>query len=185
MKRRLARWKECRRTSAGGQPRAAPLSHPEGPPAPLSLPSRYKREYPVSLPGRLPQSLPPLPPPPLAHRARSSHRRRRRRRSIALRPLLATYERTSESTRLWWLLIPPGASLVTHAARLTRAPSPDPLVVPLIRVYPRVRPTLPLPSTGIPFSPFPSRSFSFSPPASTVPQRYTGTPAAIPVGRHR
>lgn len=52
----------------------------------------------------------------------------------------------SESTRLWWLLIPPGASLVTHAVRLTRAPPPDPLVVPLIRVYPRVRPTLPLPT---------------------------------------
>lgn len=48
MKRRLARWKECRRTSAGGQPRAASLSFPEGPLP--SLPSRYKREYAVPLP---------------------------------------------------------------------------------------------------------------------------------------
>lgn len=158
MKRRLAWWKECRRTSAGGQPRAAPLSHPEGPLAPPSLPSRHKREYPVSLPGRL--CLSRSLSLPLAHRARSSHRRRRR--SIALRPLLATYRRMSESTRLWWFLIPPGASLVTHAARGSPVP-PDPLVVPLIRVYPCVRPMLPLPPIGISFPPPPFRLFLFLP----------------------
>ena len=91
MKRRLVRWKECRRTSAGGQPRARLLSRIQKALSPrLSLPSRYKREYPVSLPC-LDLSLPSL-----AHRARSSHCRRRR--SIALRSLLATYGRMSEST---------------------------------------------------------------------------------------
>lgn len=39
----------------------------------------------------------------------------------------------------------------------------------------RIRPTLPLPSTGTPFSPFPSLSFSFYPPASSIPRRYTST----------
>jgi len=43
-------------------------------------------------------------------------------------------------------LIPPGASLVTHAALLTR-PSPVPALVPRVRVYPRVRPALPSTST--------------------------------------
>lgn len=47
---------------------------------------------------------------------------------------------------------------MSHTQRDSPVPPspPDPLVVPLIRVYPRVRPTLPLPSIGISFSPFPS-----------------------------
>lgn len=81
MKRRLVRWKECRRTSAGGQPRARLLSRIQKALSPrLSLPSRYKREYPVSLPC-LGLSLPSL-----AHRTRSSHCRRRRRRSRRRQP---------------------------------------------------------------------------------------------------
>lgn len=95
----------------------------------------------------------------------------RRRRSIALRPLLTTYGRMSESTRLWWLLIPPGASLVTHAARLTRAPRSS-CCAPHSSLSSRQAHDTPTTATPFP-SPFLFPSFSFSPAASSVPQRYT------------
>lgn len=113
MKRRLGLWKECRRTSAGGQPRAIPLS--------LSL-SRFQNATPPSstpaevtentrslhLPPRLYPRWPPLP--------LSSNR-------LLCRP--TSPSATYASTRLWWLPIPPGASLVTHAARSTSPPPAD------------------------------------------------------------
>lgn len=113
MKRRLGLWKECRRTSAGGQPRAIPLS--------LSL-SRFQNATPPSstpaevtentrslhLPPRLYPRWPPLP--------LSSNR-------FLCRP--TSPSATYASTRLWWLPIPPGASLVTHAARSTSPPPAD------------------------------------------------------------
>lgn len=114
MKRRLARWKECRRTSAGGQPCARGFSLAS---RRLSRPGRLcLRGIQERIPcpsHRLFQtflSLPPLPPPssPLVTPSSSSS-------SIALRPLLPC-KRTGTCARLWWLLIPPGASLVTHAA---------------------------------------------------------------------
>lgn len=126
MKRRLVRWKECRRTSAGGQPRAAPLSFPEGPPALPSLPSRYKRRNTLlSLPPPPPATNTPRPPGPSSYRRRVG-----RSLSVRCSPRTGTYA----STRLWWLLIPPGASLVTHAARGLpgpldpRAPPPKPIL---------------------------------------------------------
>jgi len=62
MKRRLARWKECRRTSAGGQPRARLLSRFQKtlPPCRVFALARYKRENTLSHSRR-----PPVAPTPL------------------------------------------------------------------------------------------------------------------------
>lgn len=80
MKRRLARWKECRRTSAGGQPCARGFSLASrrlSPALAVFAFAVYKREYPVPLTACFKPSSPFL-------RCRrllllSSHRRRRRR----------------------------------------------------------------------------------------------------------
>lgn len=119
---------------------------------------------------------------PLVHRPRSS--RRRRRRSIVLRLLLASDGRYVRPRDCGGWLIPPGASLVTHAARLALSPSRSPTCpssASILTSGPR-SPLLRL-RLGSPFSSFPSLILSF--PASFIPPRYTGTPAAIPVGRHR
>lgn len=63
MKRRLGLWKECRRTSAGGQPRAIPLS--------LSLASRTLLPPPPSG-GNREYSITPSPSSPLSSMAASS-----------------------------------------------------------------------------------------------------------------
>lgn len=65
MKRRLGLWKECRRTSAGGQPRAIPLS--------LSL-SRFQNATPLLHPsgGNREYSITPSPSSPLSSMAASS-----------------------------------------------------------------------------------------------------------------
>lgn len=67
MKRRLGLWKECRRTSAGGQPRAIPLSlflsrFQNATPSSTLCPSRGNREY----------SITPSPSSPLSSMAASS-----------------------------------------------------------------------------------------------------------------
>lgn len=60
----------------------------------------------------------------------------------------------SESTRLWWLLIPPGASLVTHAVRLTRAPRSS-CCAPHPSLSSRQAHATPTHRLGFPFPPFP------------------------------
>lgn len=66
----------------------------------------------------------------------------------------------SESTRLWWLLIPPGASLVTHAARLTRAPRSS-CCAPHLSLSSRQAHATPTSRAGIPFPPFSLSLFLF------------------------
>lgn len=145
MKRRLARWKECRRTSAGGQPCARGFSLASrrlSRPGRL-LPSRYTRENTLSL-------SPPVSNLPLPSSAAAAFFSSRHTvvvvvvdRSPSLAPLQTDGHMRA---RLWWLLIPPGASLVTHAAPRA-AHSILLILAPLAQVYPYVRPTLPLPAT--------------------------------------
>lgn len=127
MKRRLARWKECRRTSAGGQPRAASLSLPEGPLP--SLPSRYKREY--AVPPAVSRSF----LSPLVHSAIRlvSHRRRR---SIALRSLLAV---NGHMCVVHVIVVVARYHPEPHLShtRLIQPSFPSFTAVLLIRVYPR------------------------------------------------
>lgn len=166
---------ERRRAAA----RAAPLSLPEGPPAlPWpSLPSRCTRENTLSL-------SPPVSSLPSSCSAVAAAFSSPRHTVVVVgRSLSVRCSRTDghmrASTRLWWLLIPPGASLVTHAARRgsldpleSRAPHPG-----LSLRQAHASPT----RDWAPFSLF----FSLSLPVSSIPPLHTGAPAAIPVGRHR
>lgn len=147
MKRRLGRWKECRRTSAGGQPRFQNAS-------PSTLCPRGNREYSVF--GSL-----------FLHRPLS----------LSLRTDSSSSSSPSRRAIVCWLLIPPGASLVTHAP--AAAPSPPCSADrgpespwPVGRARARAR--------ELQRASFPSllRPSAFGPPGCI------GTPAAIAVGRH-
>lgn len=135
--------------------RAASLSLPEGSPVLLpwpSLPSRYTRENTLSL-------SPPVSNLPLPSSAAAAFFSPRHTVVVVGRSLSVRCSRTDGHMRasagLWWLLLPPGASLVTHAAPRA-AHSILLILAPLAQVYPYVRPTLPLPATGSPFPSLPS-----------------------------